>query len=149
MAKDEVLVILKAYFLLDTKGWLEANVDETSSLLGDGSRRSLADTSITSTADLSVARSAVESLGSDPPTPRGPSPDIPSPIPPSPEVPSPADVLRIYVPYESPSHPHNGDLPHLPLDNRIRILVMDHTPEENTPLVEMPSPFHQSPIDLK
>ncbi|CAA9996413.1 unnamed protein product, partial [Nesidiocoris tenuis] len=99
----------------------------------------------------------------------------PTPTPRSP------DVLRIYVPYESPtpmmtptevpttptslttptSISSNGDIlrrpppPPLPsLDNKIRILVMDHTPpgvhtEENTPLVELAaSPF--SPIvDLK
>ncbi|KAL1117297.1 hypothetical protein AAG570_004623, partial [Ranatra chinensis] len=126
---------------------LEPSLDDTSSLLGEGSRRSLAETSITSTADLSVFSSAPRSQGggddnhsldtdSGPPTPTPRSPDI----------------LRIYVPYESPQH--NGDLPRPPtqLDNKIRILVMDQSPpvDENTPIVELASPFRvEHPVDLK
>lgn len=107
-------------------------MDDGSSLLGEGSRRSLAETSITSTADLSVFSSAPRSQAADThslDTDQGSGPATPTPRSP--------DVLRIYVPYED-----------VVPDNKIRILVMDHTPqEENTPLVELASPFQ--PIDLK
>ncbi|XP_073975683.1 related to the N terminus of tre oncogene isoform X2 [Rhodnius prolixus] len=111
---------------------LEQSMDDGSSLLGEGSRRSLAETSITSTADLSVFSSAPRSQAADThslDTDQGSGPATPTPRSP--------DVLRIYVPYED-----------VVPDNKIRILVMDHTPqEENTPLVELASPFQ--PIDLK
>ncbi|XP_014291456.1 USP6 N-terminal-like protein isoform X3 [Halyomorpha halys] len=115
---------------------LEQSMDDGSSLIGDGSRRSLAETSITSTADLSVFSSAPRSQGADTQSLDTDSGGPPTPTP---------DVLRIYVPYD------NGDIVRPPssLDNKIRILVMDHTPqEENTPIVELASPFHQT-IDLK
>ncbi|XP_014242865.1 USP6 N-terminal-like protein isoform X1 [Cimex lectularius] len=119
---------------------LEQSMDDGSSLLGEGSHRSLAETSITSTADLSVFSSAPRSQAADThslDTDQGSGPPTPTPRSP--------DVLRIYV----PSPPTNGDITRPPnLDNKIRILVMDQTPqEENTPLVELASPFQ--PIDLK
>ncbi|KAF6200498.1 hypothetical protein GE061_004941 [Apolygus lucorum] len=139
-----------------------------SSLLGDGSRRSLAETSITSTADLSVFSSAPRSQAADSHSiceedtdqEDGGGTHTPTPTPRSP------DVLRIYVPYESPSPPAmpltptsttNGDIlrrPPTSLDNKIRILVMDHTPpgnapEDNTPLVELASSPFSPIVDLK
>uniref|UniRef100_A0A0A9WF26 USP6 N-terminal-like protein n=2 Tax=Lygus hesperus TaxID=30085 RepID=A0A0A9WF26_LYGHE len=139
-----------------------------SSLLGDGSRRSLAETSITSTADLSVFSSAPRSQAADSHSiceedtdqEDGGGTHTPTPTPRSP------DVLRIFVPYESPSPPAapltpssttNGDIlrrPPTSLDNKIRILVMDHTPpgsapEDNTPLVELASSPFSPIVDLK
>ncbi|XP_060833181.1 USP6 N-terminal-like protein [Bombus pascuorum] len=126
----------------------------------NGSRRSLADTSVTSTADLSVFSSATRSQALDNsldtqsnisnassgsgglPTPRA-----------TPHQPSP-DVVRIYVPYTSPmSGTYKDDLPRtLPRSletNRIRIRV----DPDQTPIVENLKPFSlESPeveLDLK
>ncbi|XP_003396339.1 USP6 N-terminal-like protein [Bombus vosnesenskii] len=126
----------------------------------NGSRRSLADTSVTSTADLSVFSSATRSQALDNsldtqsnisnassgsgglPTPRA-----------TPHQPSP-DVVRIYVPYTSPmSGSYKDDLPRtLPRSletNRIRIRV----DPDQTPIVENLKPFSlESPeveLDLK
>ncbi|XP_003702038.1 USP6 N-terminal-like protein [Megachile rotundata] len=126
----------------------------------NGSRRSLADTSVTSTADLSVFSSATRSQALDNsldtqsnisnassgsgglPTPRA-----------TPHQPSP-DVVRIYVPYTSPiSGSYKDDLPRtLPRSletNRIRIRV----DPDQTPIVENLKPFSlENPeieLDLK
>ncbi|XP_039314110.1 USP6 N-terminal-like protein [Solenopsis invicta] len=131
----------------------------------NGSRRSLAETSVTSTADLSVFSSATRSQALDNsldtqsnisnassgsgglPTPRA-----------TPHQPSP-DVVRIYVPYTSPTYTSSAvasfkdDLPRtLPrsLDtNKIRIRV----DPDQTPIVENLKPFTlESPeveLDLK
>ncbi|XP_053971512.1 USP6 N-terminal-like protein [Hylaeus anthracinus] len=126
----------------------------------NGSRRSLADTSVTSTADLSVFSSATRSQALDNsldtqsnisnassgsgglPTPRA-----------TPHQPSP-DVVRIYVPYTSPiSGSYKDDLPRtLPRSletNRIRIRV----DPDQTPIVESLKPFSlETPeveLDLK
>lgn len=125
----------------------------------NGSRRSLAETSVTSTADLSVFSSATRSQALDNsldtqsnisnassgsgglPTPRA-----------TPHQPSP-DVVRIYVPYASPAASFKDDLPRtLPrsLDtNKIRIRV----DPDKTPIVENLKPFSlESPeveLDLK
>ncbi|XP_076169832.1 USP6 N-terminal-like protein [Ptiloglossa arizonensis] len=126
----------------------------------NGSRRSLADTSVTSTADLSVFSSATRSQALDNsldtqsnisnassgsgglPTPRA-----------TPHQPSP-DVLRIYVPYTSPmTGSYKDDLPRtLPRSletNRIRIRV----DPDQTPVVENLKPFSlEAPeveLDLK
>ncbi|KAF3421353.1 hypothetical protein E2986_08276 [Frieseomelitta varia] len=126
----------------------------------NGSRRSLADTSVTSTADLSVFSSATRSQALDNsldtqsnisnassgsgglPTPRA-----------TPHQPSP-DIVRIYVPYTSPmSGSYKDDLPRtLPRSletNRIRIRV----DPDQTPIVENLKPFSlESPeveLDLK
>ncbi|KAG7211279.1 hypothetical protein KM043_010584 [Ampulex compressa] len=126
----------------------------------NGSRRSLADTSVTSTADLSVFSSATRSQALDNsldtqsnisnassgsgglPTPRA-----------TPHQPSP-DIVRIYVPYSSPiSGSYKDDLPRtLPRSletNKIRIRV----DPDQTPIVENLKPFSlESPeveLDLK
>ncbi|OAD62092.1 USP6 N-terminal-like protein [Eufriesea mexicana] len=126
----------------------------------NGSRRSLADTSVTSTADLSVFSSATRSQALDNsldtqsnisnassgsgglPTPRATS-----------HQPSP-DVVRIYVPYTSlMSGSYKDDLPRtLPRSletNRIRIRV----DPDQTPIVENLKPFSlENPeveLDLK
>ncbi|XP_043248344.1 USP6 N-terminal-like protein [Colletes gigas] len=126
----------------------------------NGSRRSLADTSVTSTADLSVFSSATRSQALDNsldtqsnisnassgsgglPTPRA-----------TPHQPSP-DIVRIYVPYTSPiSGSYKDDLPRtLPRSletNRIRIRV----DPDQTPVVENLKPFSlETPeveLDLK
>lgn len=126
----------------------------------NGSRRSLADTSVTSTADLSVFSSATRSQALDNsldtqsnisnassgsgglPTPRA-----------TPHQPSP-DIVRIYVPYTSPmSGSYKDDLPRtLPRSletNRIRIRV----DPDQTPIVENLKPFSlENPeveLDLK
>ncbi|KAG8038161.1 hypothetical protein G9C98_006486 [Cotesia typhae] len=125
-----------------------------------GSRRSLADTSVTSTADLSVFSSATRSQALDNSldtqsnlsvgssnsggllTPRA-TPHHPSP-----------DIVRIYVPY-SPLSPASYEedlqrtLPHVLETNKIRIKI---DPDE-TPIVENLKPFSlESPeveLDLK
>lgn len=126
----------------------------------NGSRRSLADTSVTSTADLSVFSSATRSQALDNsldtqsnvsdgssgsgglPTPRA-----------TPHQPSP-DIVRIYVPYTPPSPAsYKDDLPRtLPRSletNKIRIRV----DPDQTPIVENLKPFTlESPeleLDLK
>ncbi|XP_034947278.1 USP6 N-terminal-like protein [Chelonus insularis] len=126
----------------------------------NGSRRSLADTSVTSTADLSVFSSATRSQALDNsldtqsnisvgssgsgglPTPRA-TPHHPSP-----------DIVRIYVPY-SPLSPSSYEedlqrsLPRALEANKIRIKI---DPDE-TPIVENLKPFTlESPeveLDLK
>lgn len=134
-------LIFLCLFVAGSKFSLEQSMDDGSSLIGDGSRRSLAETSITSTADLSVFSSAPRSQAADTQSLDTDSGGPPTPTP---------DVLRIYVPPIASVY-DNGDIVRPPssLDNKIRILVMDHTPqEENTPLVELASPFHQT-VDLK
>lgn len=126
----------------------------------NGSRRSLADTSVTSTADLSVFSSATRSQALDNsldtqsnisvgssgsgglPTPRA-----------TPHQPSP-DIVRIYVPY-SPlsSNSYKDDsqrtLPRSLETNKIRIKI---DPDE-TPIVENLKPFslesQEFELDLK
>lgn len=122
----------------------------------NGSRRSLADTSVTSTADLSVFSSATRSQALDNsldtqsnvsdgssgsgglPTPRA-----------TPHQPSP-DVVRIYVPY-TPTSPalYKDDLPRtLPRSletNKIRIRV----DPDQTPIVENLRPFTIESPDLE
>ncbi|XP_017892525.1 USP6 N-terminal-like protein [Ceratina calcarata] len=121
----------------------------------NGSRRSLADTSVTSTADLSVFSSATRSQALDNsldtqsnisnassgsgglPTPRA-----------TPHQPSP-DVVRIYVPYTSPmSGSYKDDLPRtLPRSletNRIRIRV----DPDQTPVVENLKPFSLENLEI-
>ncbi|XP_011495459.1 PREDICTED: USP6 N-terminal-like protein [Ceratosolen solmsi marchali] len=113
-----------------------------------GSRRSLADTSVTSTADLSVFSSATRSQALDNsldtqsnvsvgssgsgglPTPRASS-----------HQPSP-DIVRIYVPYGLPPGPTYKDelprtLPRSLETNKIRIKV----DPDQTPIVESLKPF--------
>lgn len=119
----------------------------------------MADTSVTSTADLSVFSSATRSQALDNsldtqsnisngssasgglPTPRA-TPHHPSP-----------DVVRIYVPYTSPPVSYKDDLPRtLPRSletNKIRIRI----DPDKTPIVENLKPFSlDSPeleLDLK
>lgn len=102
-----------------------------SSLLGDGSRRSLAETSITSTADLSVFSSAPRSQAADSHSiceedtdqeEDGGGTHTPTPTPRSP------DVVRIYIPYESPTPaPHRYESP---------------SPASRRSYVESPTPPH-------
>lgn len=155
------------------------SLDDASSLVGEGSRRSL-DTSVTSTADLSVFSSATRSqahedahsLGSQTGDEAGGSggPSTPRASP---------DIVRIYVPYGPPTPTltpspvggrdsggggrENGDVsPRSPVDrNKIRILVMDQanslvsSDDGQTPIVEMCPPLvrnnfhHDQVIDLK
>ncbi|XP_060520368.1 USP6 N-terminal-like protein isoform X5 [Cylas formicarius] len=145
----------------------DPSLDDASSLLDcdhTGSRRSLADTSVTSTADLSVFSTVTRSqahensldthsnmsdnsVGAASSVGSGiaglPKPFSTQSTPrATPHNPSP-DVLRIYVPYSPldtpiPS-PHNGDLPKMypssfPEMNKIRIRIDND--ELATPLVE-------------
>uniref|UniRef100_A0A8D9EN47 USP6 N-terminal-like protein n=1 Tax=Cacopsylla melanoneura TaxID=428564 RepID=A0A8D9EN47_9HEMI len=103
----------------------EPSLDDASSIANGGSRRSLADTSVTSTADISHVSAGHDSHslgtgagGSDvevfvhstgPSTPRAGTPRATTPKSPRHSSPrhssrSPDDRIRIYVPYESPSH---------------------------------------------
>ncbi|XP_019762743.1 USP6 N-terminal-like protein isoform X1 [Dendroctonus ponderosae] len=143
----------------------DPSMDDASSLLDcdhGGSRRSLADTSVTSTADLSVfstvtrsqahensldthsnmsdnSLGGASSVGSGMQKPITSAQSTPRATP---HNPSP-DVLRIYVPYSPldtpiPS-PHNGDVPRMhpcsfPEMNKIRIRIDND--ELATPLVE-------------
>lgn len=154
---NEVCLFIGSKFSFDP------SLDEGAS--PNGSRRSLAETSVTSTADLSVFSSATRSQVLDNsldtqsnisnassgsgglPTPRA-----------TPHQPSP-DVVRIYVPYTSPTYTsstvasYKDDLPRtLPrsLDtNKIRIRI----DPDQTPIVENLKPFTlESPeveLDLK
>ncbi|XP_047096814.1 USP6 N-terminal-like protein isoform X1 [Schistocerca piceifrons] len=120
----------------------DPSIDDASSLLDchhSGSRRSLADTSVTSTADLSVFSTTTRSQaldnsldthsnasegsaggassGGSASVQRGPSASARSTPRATPRAPSP-DVVRIYVPYASSSptpagspQPQNGDVP--------------------------------------
>uniref|UniRef100_A0A1B6ING8 Uncharacterized protein n=1 Tax=Homalodisca liturata TaxID=320908 RepID=A0A1B6ING8_9HEMI len=136
---------------------LEPSLDDASSLLGEGSRRSLAETSVTSTADLSVFSSATRSQAPDTHSLGGGDTGDESGGPETPRA--RPDVVRIYVPYHSsPStSPQNGEVPRAGDRNKIRIVVMDPpSPHEDsaTPLAELgPSlkPFHvdRPTIDLK
>lgn len=145
----------------------EGSFDEGSSIIGAGSHKSLAGTSITSTADLSIfssvtARSqpldvrSIDTIGLESDDGHngiigGMTPIIitrPSPSP---------DVVRIFVPYGTPVHspehssPHNGDLPYRQ-ENKIRIKVMDQIDDDiETPIVEQNPAFviESSVIDLK
>ena len=120
--------------------------DGGSSVSPQGSRRSLADTSVTSTADLSVFSSATRSQAldnsldtqSNASVASSESAGLPTPRASS-HQPSP-DVVRIYVPYGGPAF--KDELPRtLPrsLDtNKIRIKVQD---PDKTPIVENLKPF--------
>lgn len=137
---------------------LEPSLDDASSLLNEGSRRSLAETSVTSTADLSVFSSATRSHAPDTHSAgdgdtgdESGGPDTPRASP---------DVVRIYVPYHSPTppiSPQNGEVPRPGDHNKIRIVVMDTpSPHEDsaTPLAELGPPFKpflldQPTVDLK
>lgn len=150
----------------------DPSIDDASSLV---SRRSLADTSVTSTADLSVFSSVTRSHAqdnsldthsnvSDDSGPRAITPTAtPRALTPQPSAPSP-DVVRIYVPYTSPQPPspcrQNGDLPPRSLpcpltsdQNKIRIKVDNNSQEEQTPIVEhgliKPFQLNSPEIDLK
>ncbi|XP_066586771.1 USP6 N-terminal-like protein [Prorops nasuta] len=142
---------------IDGKYSYDSRIEDSTS--PNGSRRSLAETSVTSTADLSVFSSVTRSQALDNSldtqsnisngssesggllTPRA-----------TPHQPSP-DVVRIYVPYNSPSASYKDDLPRtLPRSletNRIRIRV----DPDQTPIVENLKPFTlESPeleVDLK
>ncbi|XP_075229578.1 USP6 N-terminal-like protein [Lycorma delicatula] len=136
------------------------SLDDASSLLGEGSRRSL-DTSVTSTADLSVfSSSATRSQAPDTHSLCDTGDEAGSGGPSTPRA-SP-DIVRIYVPYAPPTpsiSPQNGDVNRPSLDkNKIRIVVMDQPSvqdEGQTPIVELGPPlvknFHldQPVIDLK
>lgn len=140
---------------------LEPSLDDASSLLGEGSRRSLAETSVTSTADLSVfSSSATRSQAADTHSLGDTGDEGGSGGPSTPRA-SP-DVVRIYVPYAPPTptpSPQNGELPRPTTDkNKIRIVVMDqagNNDDNRTPLVELGpplvKPYHldQPVIDLK
>ncbi|XP_060520365.1 USP6 N-terminal-like protein isoform X2 [Cylas formicarius] len=154
-------------YLPGSKFSFDPSLDDASSLLDcdhTGSRRSLADTSVTSTADLSVFSTVTRSqahensldthsnmsdnsVGAASSVGSGiaglPKPFSTQSTPrATPHNPSP-DVLRIYVPYSPldtpiPS-PHNGDLPKMypssfPEMNKIRIRIDND--ELATPLVE-------------
>ncbi|KAG5896769.1 hypothetical protein JTB14_008345 [Gonioctena quinquepunctata] len=155
--------------LTGSKFSFDPSMDDASSLLEcdhTGSRRSLADTSVTSTADLSVFSTITRSqahensldthsnMSDNSPAEGRESQSTPRATP---HNPSP-DVLRIYVPYsplDTPiASPHNGDLPQkVPcsfLDtNKIRIKIDND--ELPTPLVEHGQIKNfriESPIDL-
>lgn len=154
---------LNAELFLGSKFSFDPSVDESSSLVESrhgGSKRSLAGTSVTSTADLSVFSSATRSQAQDN------SLDAQSLVS---DTSSGRDVLRIYVPYTPPAvsplssprrygdvdaatpTPRNGDVytsPSLtptsspprslfqPPDNRIRIKVDISQDDVKTPVVE-------------
>ncbi|PSN47711.1 USP6 N-terminal-like protein [Blattella germanica] len=147
----------------------DPSIDDASSLLDchlSGSRRSLADTSVTSTADLSVFSTTTRSQAldnsldahSNASDGSGGGPNIPGIGHPSSiqrgpsahstprataHAPSP-DVVRIYVPYASSSptpapSPQNGDVPRsLPhsLPDQNKIRIRVDTQDEQTPVVE-------------
>lgn len=152
------------FFLAGSKLSYEPSVDDGYSIIEDGSRRSLADTSITSTADLSVFSSATRSQAYDSRSIDGAGEvnsddNIPSMGPSTPRVSPSPDIVRIYVPY-SPTHnqtlpPVNGDLIDSSDCNIIRIKIpddMDHFGDYETPVIEnAPSPFQMDPTidDLK
>lgn len=94
-------------------------MDDVSSIVGDGSRRSLLDTSVTSAATTTVSPQSIQNddAGSDV-TCVSPQPD----------------VLRIYVPYDTPTKKS----PTSSITNKITIQVMD---EMATPTVETDSMF--------
>nr|CAD7256159.1 unnamed protein product [Timema shepardi] len=132
----------------------DPSIDDGSSLVDgqhSGSRRSLADTSVTSTADLSVfSRSQAldnsmdtHSNASDASSggsgghcgsiQRGPSAHSTPRV--TPHAPSP-DIVRIYVP--SPP-PQNGDIPRSlprPFSDQNKIRIRIDTQEDQTPVVE-------------
>ncbi|CAH1119624.1 unnamed protein product [Phaedon cochleariae] len=167
--------------LTGSKFSFDPSTDDASSLLeydNTGSRRSLADTSVTSTADLSVFSAVTRShaldnsidthsnvsdnsvggassVGSGLGVARGTSGQSTPRA--TPRHPSP-DVLRIYVPYsplDTPiASPHNGEVVRVPggfpETNKIRIRVDND--ELATPLVEhgqIKSFRVESQIDLK
>ncbi|XP_050294207.1 USP6 N-terminal-like protein [Anthonomus grandis grandis] len=156
----------------------DPSMDDGSSLLDcehGGSRRSLADTSVTSTADLSVFSTITRSQAhensldthsnmSDNSVGSGYTTGLQKPIIMSaqstpratPHNPSP-DVLRIYVPYsplETPiPSPHNGEVQRIPCSfpdmNKIRIRIDND--ELPTPLVEQGQIKHfrlESPTEV-
>lgn len=131
------------------------SLDDGSSLLGEGSHKSLAGTSITSTADLSILSTTTRSQApdghsidtggvdsDDGQTSSGPT--TPVAVPPV----SPShDVVRIFVPYvttpQSPVRiPQNGDLVYRQ-ENKIRIKINEQSSSEDlqTPLAEQNVPF--------
>lgn len=152
--RADLTVVNMSEVVTGSKFSLEPSLDDASSLLGEGSRRSLAETSVTSTADLSVFSSATRSQAPDTHSLGGGDTGDESGGPETPRA-SP-DVVRIYVPYHpSPStspSPQNGEVPRGPDRNKIRIVVMDPTtpPHEDstTPLAELCPPLKPT-IDLK
>lgn len=181
--KESHLSVADSVGFTGSKFSFDPSIDDASSLLEyrehNGSRRSLADTSVTSTADLSVfstiTRSqahdnsldthsnmsdnsvgGASSVGSGMQKPITSAQSTPRATP---HNPSP-DVLRIYVPYsplDTPiASPHNGDVQKIhpcsfPELNKIRIRIDND--ELATPLVEHGQIKHfklESPeIDLK
>lgn len=136
-------------FMLYISG-AEASFDDGSSLLGEGSHKSLAGTSVTSTADLSIFSTAtrsqaldVQSIDSDEgQTSSGRATPLAVP-----RTSSSPDVVRIFVPYVTPSQspihiPQNGDLVYRQ-DNKIRIKIVEQSSTEDvqTPIVEQNSSF--------
>jgi len=94
------------------------SLDDVSSIVGDSSRRSLLDTSVTSAATTTVSPQSIQNddAGSDV-TCVSPQPD----------------VLRIYVPYDTPTKKSPTSV-----SNKITIQVMD---EMATPTVETDGNF--------
>lgn len=156
--KEPLSITWALYVCAGSKFSFDPSIDDGMS--PHGSRRSLAETSVTSTADLSVFSSATRSQALDNsldtqsnmsvgssgsgglPTPRASS-----------HQPSP-DVVRIYVPYSSPSPASCNDrlpctLPRTLDTNKIRIRV----DPDKTPVVENLKPFSlESPdyeLDIK
>lgn len=145
----------------------DASFDDGSSIIGEGSHKSLAGTSITSTADLSILSSVTRSQAADAhsidigtvesddgQTPSG----LTTPLAITCASPSP-DVVRIFVPYVTPSHspihasPQNGDLVYRQ-ENKIRIRIVEQTTSDEiqTPVIETCSLLSLRPsqnIDLK
>ncbi|XP_065213001.1 USP6 N-terminal-like protein [Planococcus citri] len=144
----------------------EASFDDGSSLLGEGSHKSLAGTSITSTADLSIFSTATRSQAVDAGSLNAAevesddddrnSSGLATPLAVPKHSPSP-DVVRIFVPYVNTSRssvqssPQNGDL--FNQENRIRIKIEEQSSLEDiqTPIIEQNSIFNieSSVVDLK
>lgn len=134
----------------------EASFDDESSILGEGSHKSLAGTSITSTADLSIFSSATRSQVPDAhsiDTGGGDSDDgqtssgLATPLALPHASPSP-DIVRIFVPYVTPSQSpihvshSNGDLVYRQ-ENKIRIKIVEQSNSQDiqTPIIEQNIPF--------
>lgn len=99
-------------------------MEDVSSIVGDGSRRSLLDTSVTSAATTTVSPQSIhnDDTGSDV-TCVSPQPD----------------VLRIYVPYDTPTKKS----PTSPVSNKITTIQV--TDEMATPTVETDGIFKVVP----
>jgi len=95
------------------------SLDDVSSIIGDGSRRSLLDTSVTSAATTTMSQQNLhnDDAGSDI-TCVSPQPD----------------VLRIYVPYDSPTKKSSAST----ISNKITVQVMD---DMTTPTLETDGMF--------